>query len=89
MLFNSLEYLVFLPIVFILYWFVFTKLRWQNLLVVIASYVFYGWWNRTFLLLIAFTTLCSYASGLGIECAVKVNKCKSGGGKFSEVDCCR
>jgi D-alanyl-lipoteichoic acid acyltransferase DltB (MBOAT superfamily) len=79
MLFNSFEYLLFLPIVFFLYWFVFTKLKWQNLLVVIASYVFYGWWNKTFLLLIAFTTLCSYASGLGIR-YVKVNKCKSGGG---------
>lgn len=67
MLFNSYEFLVFLPIVFLLYWFVFKPLRWQNLLVVISSYIFYGWWDWRFLLLIAFTTLCSYGSGLMIE----------------------
>lgn len=67
MLFNSVEFLFFLPIVFLLYWFVFRKLQWQNLFVVAASYVFYGWWNWTFLLLIAFTSACSYASGLLIE----------------------
>lgn len=67
MLFNSFEFLVFLPIVFLLYWFVFCGLRWQNLLVVVASYVFYGWWNWRFLLLIALTSLCSYGSGLLLE----------------------
>ena len=64
MLFNSFEFVVFLPIVFLLYWFVFRGRQWQNLLVVIASYVFYGWWDWRFLLLIAFTSLCSYGSGL-------------------------
>ncbi len=68
MLFNSLEFALFLPIVFFLYWFVFNRnLRWQNLLIVVASYIFYGWWDKTFLLLIAFTTLCSYVSGILIE----------------------
>ena len=67
MLFNSLEFLVFLPIVFLLYWFVFQKRKWQNLLVIAASYVFYGWWDCRFLLLIAFTSFCSYASGLLLE----------------------
>ncbi len=67
MLFNSFEFLVFLPIVFLLYWFVFRGRRWQNFLVVIASYVFYGWWDWRFLLLIAFTSLCSYGSGLLLE----------------------
>src|SRR5574344_104267 len=67
MLFNSFEFLVFLPIVFCLYWFVFKKLKWQNALVVVASYVFYGWWDWRFLILIAFTTLCSYFSGLLLE----------------------
>ena len=67
MLFNSFEFLLFLPIVFLLYWFVFRSRRWQNLLVVIASYVFYGWWDWRFLFLIAFTSLCSYGSGLLIE----------------------
>lgn len=67
MLFNSFEFLVFLPIVFLLYWFVFRSRRWQNLLVVVASYVFYGWWDWRFLLLIAITSLCSFGSGLLLE----------------------
>ena len=67
MLFNSLEFLFFLPIVFLLYWFVFRGRRWQNLLIVAASYVFYGWWDWRFLSLLAFTSLCSYASGLLLE----------------------
>lgn len=67
MLFNSLEFLIFLPVVFILYWFVFKPLRWQNLFIVISSYVFYGWWNWHFLLLIAFTSFCSYFSGIMIQ----------------------
>ena len=67
MLFNSIDFLLFLPVVFALYWFVFRERRWQNLLVVVASYVFYGWWDWRFLLLIAFTSICSFASGLLIE----------------------
>lgn len=80
MLFNSFEYLLFLPIVFLLYWFVFTTLRWQNMLVVVASYIFYGWWDWRFLILIAFTTLCSFLSGIEIE-----RRKTSGGGKFYAV----
>ena len=67
MLFNSFEFLVFLPIVFLLYWFVFCKRVWQNFLVVAASYVFYGWWDWRFLFLIALTSMCSYGSGLLLE----------------------
>lgn len=67
MLFNSLEFLVFLPIVFVLYWFVFRKRQWQNLLVVVMSYIFYGWWDWRFLILIAITSLSSFVSGLLIE----------------------
>ncbi len=67
MLFNSFEFLLFLPLVFLSYWFVFKSLRSQNLFVVIASYFFYGWWDTRFLILIAITTLCSYISGLAIE----------------------
>lgn len=67
MLFNSFEFLVFLPIVFLLYWFVFKSLRWQNLFVVAASYLFYGWWDWRFLILIAITTFCSFASGVWLE----------------------
>ena len=67
MLFNSFEFLVFLPIVFLLYWFVFRGRRWQNLLIIVASYVFYGWWDWRFLLLIAITSFGSFASGWLIE----------------------
>lgn len=65
MLFNSITFAFFLPIVFLLYWFVVNRnLRLQNLFIVVASYVFYGWWDWRFLLLIAFTSICSYSSGL-------------------------
>ena len=63
MQFNSIEFLLFLPLVFILYWMMQRSLRLQNLLIVGASYVFYGWWNTRFLILIAITTLCSYGAG--------------------------
>ena len=64
MLFNSFEFLLFLPLVFIGYWLLRKQLMVQNLFVVAASYLFYGWWDWRFLLLIAFTTLCSFVSGL-------------------------
>lgn len=68
MLFNSIEFAVFLPIVFLLYWFVFNKnLKWQNLFIVAVSYLFYGWWDWRFLILIAFTSFCSWGSGLLIH----------------------
>lgn len=68
MLFNSLEFAIFLPIAFLLYWFVFNrKVRWQNLFVVVASYIFYGWWDWRFVFLIAFTSFCSWGSGLLIH----------------------
>ncbi len=71
MLFNSIEFALFLPIVFLIYWAIGyahindqLKLRLQNAFVVIASYIFYGWWDWRFLLLIAFTSFCSWGSGL-------------------------
>ena len=64
MLFNSLDFAVFLPIVFLLYWFVTNKnLKLQNFLIVIASYIFYGWWDWRFLSLILFSTLVDYTIG--------------------------
>ena len=67
MLFNSIDFLIFLPIVFLLYWFVFRTIKQKNLLIVIVSYIFYGWWDYRFLFLIALTSACSYLSGLLIE----------------------
>ena len=66
MLFNSLVFILYLPLVFVGYWFVFRKLRVQNMFMVFASYVFYGWWDWRFLLLLALTTLCSYVSGIAM-----------------------
>ena len=68
MLFNSLEFAIFLPIVFIIYWFVLQKnLKLQNLFIVVVSYIFYGWWDYRFLFLIALTSFCSWLSGVLIE----------------------
>ena len=96
MLFNSLEFAFFLPIVFLLYWFLTpsaangpryslfhywrvseqTALNIQNAFVLIASYVFYGRWDWRFLLLIAFTSFCSWGSGLLIGNASSQNNAK-------------
>jgi len=66
-LFNSIEFLLFLPTVFVLYWFVFNKnLKVQNSLILISSYVFYGWWNYRFLSLIFLSTIVDYTVGLNI-----------------------
>ncbi|WP_430813455.1 MBOAT family O-acyltransferase [Carboxylicivirga sp. RSCT41] len=68
MIFNSLDFAIFLPIVFCLYWFVLkNKLKLQNLLIVMASYVFYGWWDWRFLSLIIFSTLVDYTIGLKLK----------------------
>ncbi len=81
MLFNSIEYALFLPIVFAIYWIIgylhigdALKLKLQNTFVLIASYVFYGWWDWRFLLLIAFTSLCSWGSGLLIKSSILNHK---------------
>ncbi|WP_224997301.1 MBOAT family protein [Cesiribacter sp. SM1] len=68
MIFNSIDFAIFLPIVFVLYWFVTNKnLRLQNFLIVIASYLFYGWWDWRFLSLVIFSTAVDYSLGLFIE----------------------
>ena len=68
MLFNSPEFLLFLPIVFGLYWFVTQRsLKAQNLLLLVASYVFYGWWDWRFLGLIALSTIVDFLVGIRIE----------------------
>jgi alginate O-acetyltransferase complex protein AlgI len=65
MLFNSFDFAIFLPIVFILYWFVMNKsLRQQNALLLIASYFFYACWDWRFLFLLLFSTLLDYCTGL-------------------------
>jgi len=63
MLFNSVEFFIFLPIVFTLYWILNGKTRSQNFLLLVASYFFYGWWDWRFLFLIAFSSLVDYVIG--------------------------
>jgi D-alanyl-lipoteichoic acid acyltransferase DltB (MBOAT superfamily) len=65
MLFNSFEYLIFLPIVFILYWKVLNKnLKLQNFFILTASYIFYGWWDWRFLTLIFVSSCFDYFIGV-------------------------
>lgn len=73
MAFNSIDFAVFLPLVFLLYWFVFYKnLKTQNYLLVFASCLFYGWWNWMFLGLICISSAASFVLGLGISQASTV-----------------
>jgi alginate O-acetyltransferase complex protein AlgI len=66
-LFNSFEFLIFLPIVFAMYWFVFNKsLKWQNVLILFASYFFYGWWSWKFMGLLMLSTALDYAYGFWV-----------------------
>ena len=66
MLFNSLEFFLFLPIVFFLYW-KYNNIKTQNILILISSYVFYGWWDWRFLFLIFMSTVVDYFVALSIE----------------------
>lgn len=84
MLFNSIEFLIFLPIVFVIYWLLKGQLKWQNAFVVVASYFFYGWWDWRFLFLIAFTSLCSYLSGIWIGRNVNENENLKNNGKTTK-----
>jgi alginate O-acetyltransferase complex protein AlgI len=72
MFFNSLTFAVFLPIVFILYWFVFSKTKTsQNTFLVIVSYYFYSCWDERFLFLLIFSTLLCYFTGILIEKSIQ------------------
>lgn len=68
MFFNSLAFAIFLPIVFLLYWFVFNKTKsTQNVILIIASYYFYSCWDWRFLFLLVFSTFLDYYTGIRIE----------------------
>jgi alginate O-acetyltransferase complex protein AlgI len=68
MLFNSLEFAVFLPVVFLIYWFAVNKnLRLQNFMLLSASYFFYGWWNWRFLFLLISISVFNYFIGISID----------------------
>lgn len=65
MLFTSFEFVLFLPIVFLLYWLVFNRLgtKTSNLFLIAASYVFYGWWNWKICLLLFGVSAITYSAG--------------------------
>jgi alginate O-acetyltransferase complex protein AlgI len=68
MLFNSIEFGIFSLIVFLLYWFIINRnLRLQNVLLLIASYFFYGWWNWRFLFLLLSISLFNYFIGIRVD----------------------
>ncbi len=68
MLFNSVDFALFVPVIFILYWFILkNNLQSQNFLIVVASYLFYGWWDWRFLSLILISTIVDYSIGRALE----------------------
>jgi alginate O-acetyltransferase complex protein AlgI len=77
MLFNSIEFAIFLPIVFLLYWFVTNKnLKLQNAFLILASYFFYGWWDWRFLSLIVFSSSVDYLIGIALSKQENIKKRK-------------
>ncbi|MCB0425865.1 MAG: MBOAT family protein [Mangrovimonas sp.] len=64
MLFNSIDFAIFFPIVFVLYWLVSKNLILRNVLILVSSYVFYGWWDWRFLFLIVISSLVDFIVGL-------------------------
>jgi alginate O-acetyltransferase complex protein AlgI len=77
MLFNSIDFAIFLPIVFILFW-ISTKysLKLQNWILLIASYLFYGWWDWRFLSLLAFSSILDFYVGRALYREENVNRRK-------------
>jgi len=77
MLFNSIEFAVFLPVVFLIYWLILNKnLKIQNGFLLLASYVFYGWWDWRFLFLLISISIFNYFVGIEIG-AEKRSKIKN------------
>ncbi|MBL7104903.1 MAG: MBOAT family protein [Bacteroidales bacterium] len=77
MLFNSIEFVIFLPVVFFIYWFVLNKKSsYQNIFLLIASYVFYGWWDWRFLSLIIISSFVDFFVAQKIQKAHKVRNKK-------------
>ena len=64
MLFNSIEFAFFLIIVYTLYWLLKDSRRWQNNLLLVVSYIFYGWWDWRFVFLLMLSTIIDYSFGL-------------------------
>ncbi|NMH88205.1 MBOAT family protein [Flavivirga sp. Y03] len=77
MVFNSLDFFIFLFIVFVLYWLLFKNhVKIQNIFLLVVSYIFYGWWDWRFLSLILLSTTVDYFVGIMIDFNTKKNKRK-------------
>ncbi len=77
MLFNSLDFVIFLPIVFAMYWLLRRfHVNYQNILIIISSYVFYSWWDYRFLSLIIFSTIVDFIVGNQLKIASTKSKKK-------------
>lgn len=77
MLFNSIDFAIFLPIVFILYWIIGSRrVTLQNSFILLASYIFYGWWDWRFLTLIFFSSIVDYLVGITLANEVVLTKRK-------------
>lgn len=76
MLFNSLDFAIFFPTVFVLYWLVSKKLKLRNAFILISSYIFYGWWDWRFLFLIIISSFVDYYVGKELYKTEKINKRK-------------
>lgn len=78
MLFNTIDFAIFMPIVFLLYWFVFKKsIKIQNLFLLVASYFFYACWDWRFLGLIFLSSLIDYSVGLALAKTEQKSKRKA------------
>tara|TARA_Y100000992_G_scaffold301999_1_gene274509 strand:- start:544 stop:2010 length:1467 start_codon:yes stop_codon:yes gene_type:complete len=76
MLFNSIDFAIFLPLAFLIYWALNKSLKLQNIFLLIVSYIFYGWWDWRFLSLIIFSTLIDYSIGVALSTEKKMQKRK-------------
>ena len=75
MLFNSVDFAIFLPLFFVVYWFLLAKnLSWQNLFLVFVSYLFYAWWDWRFLSLIVFSSIVDFLVGIELGKATSSGK---------------
>ena len=77
MLFNSIDFGIFLPIVFVLYWLLFQKsIRARNIFLIAVSYIFYGWWDWRFLSLIIISSTIDFFTGKKLHCEESQKKRK-------------
>lgn len=74
MLFNSLEFALFLPVVFVLYWINYRSITRQNILLLVASYIFYGWWDWRFLALLFISSSVDFVVGLRLQKEVEARE---------------